>query len=113
MRRCLIFLHIRGGWGCGGIIALDFLNSSTGQRRWKVRAIEGSLMEGRKLRSWTGARWMGSQRVARGGEHGGGGDERGRIWEALLAWSGTEGGHECGSPLWEAGWACLTARWMG
>jgi hypothetical protein len=113
MRRSLIFLHIRGGWGCGGILALDLLNSSTGRCRWKVCAIEGSPMEGRRLRSWTGARWMGLRRVARGGEHERGRDERGRIWEALLAWPGTEGGHGCGSPSWEVGWARSTARWMG
>jgi hypothetical protein len=56
---------------------------------------------------------MGSRRVAWGGEHGRGRDERGRIWEALLAWPGTEGGHGCGSPSWEVGWARSTARWMG
>jgi hypothetical protein len=56
---------------------------------------------------------MGSRRVAWGGEHGRGRDERGRIWEALLAWPGTEGGRGCGSPSWEAGWARSMARWMG
>jgi hypothetical protein len=49
---------------------LDFLNSSTGRRRWKGRAIEGSPMEGRRLWSWTTARWMGSPRGARRGDHG-------------------------------------------
>jgi hypothetical protein len=57
-------------------------------------------MEGRILWSWTVARWMGSPRGARGGDHGRGRDEWGRIWEALLAWPGTEGGRGWGSPSW-------------
>jgi hypothetical protein len=79
---------------------LDFLNSSTGRHQWKGHAIEGSLMEGRRLWLWTAARWMGSWRGGGGGDHRRGWDERGRIWEVLLAWLGTEGGRRWGSPSW-------------
>ena len=43
---------------------------------------------------------MGSWRGARGGDHRRGWDERGRIWEVLLAWLGTEGGRGWGSLSW-------------
>jgi hypothetical protein len=60
-----------------------------------------------------GGIWEMGRDLARGGDHGRGGADRGRIWEALLAWPGTEGGRGWGSPSWEAGRARTTTRWMG